>query len=99
MKNPNKTKILVTISSLAAVIVAFLTQLRAQESITEKCSYLDPILIDILAFSAALFLIIEGICSIAKEKNKPWKKHISRSIRIAFGFAIITLHIMQFIYK
>ena len=67
MKNSNKTKIFGIIISLAAIITAFFVQLRAQKSLTEKCSYLDPILIDVLAFSAAVFLVVEGICSIVKE--------------------------------
>ncbi len=99
MNNWLKTRLMTVSISLCAVIVAFFTQFNAQEKVQDKCSYLDPILIDILAFLAAIFLAIEGIYKIVKEKNKPLKSQFTRAIRVAFGFAIMTLHIMQFMHK
>ncbi|MFA5856538.1 MAG: hypothetical protein WC867_04220 [Candidatus Pacearchaeota archaeon] len=65
----------------------------------EPCSYLDPIIIDILAFIAGLFLIIEGFYEIHRYKESKLTNQTTRIIRIAFGCAIVTLHIMQFLHK
>ena len=81
------------------MISASIVQLRGQNNVEKGCSYLDPILIDILAFCVALFLVIEGIYSIFKHKGEPLKSQITRSVRIAIGFTILTLHTMQFIHK
>ena len=76
-----------------------MTQFNSQNKIKVLCSYLDPAVIDILAFSGALFLIAEGIYRIWEHKDANLKKQITRSIRIALGFAILILHVMQVIYK
>lgn len=99
MNNYFKTKAMTSLISLAAVATAFFTQLNAQKLVQDRCSYLDPIIIDILAFIAAVFLAAEGMYKIRKEKNKPLKSQFTRAVRVAFGFAIITLHIMQFVHK
>lgn len=63
------------------------------------CSYLDPIYIDLLAFTVGLFLIGDGFYRIYEHKNDRYLRQFTRSIRVAIGFGLLTLHIMQFIYK
>ncbi|MEK7615604.1 MAG: hypothetical protein AAB420_00170 [Patescibacteria group bacterium] len=92
--------ILTGIISLVAIVSAFYTQWRAEQTLTPKCSYLDPILVDLLAFSAGLFLVLEGLYRIIEHQEiKTTKDRLFLAIRIAFGCAIITLHVMQFIHK
>jgi len=45
------------------------------------------------------FLIVEGSYRIYEHVDFPLKKQFTRSIRIAFGFGILTLHVIQFFYK
>ena len=100
MKNKNKTIIFTLILCLAVILLSAFVQLKSQKNISVlSCSYLDPITIDVLAFLAAIFLIFEGMYRIWEHKEVNLKKQITRSFRIAFGCAILTLHIMQFIYK
>lgn len=100
MENIKKTTIFTAMLSLIVIISAYLIQIRGENDLgNTRCSYLDPMLIDILAFSAALFLIIEAIYKIIKNKDAPLKSQITRLIRIAFGCAIVTLHVMQFLHK
>ncbi|MBS3075237.1 hypothetical protein J4429_02140 [Candidatus Pacearchaeota archaeon] len=102
-KNPNlslkKTLIIAIIFSIITIIIAIIIQLNGQSKITEKCSYLDPWTIDLLAFSAALFLVIEGFARIIEHPHASLKRQFTRIIRIMFGFSILTLHIIQFIHK
>ena len=92
--------IMTSIISLATIIVSFSTQSIAEKSLTIKCSYFDPILVDLLAFSAALFLVLEGLYRLIEHQEiKTTKDRLFLAIRIAFGFAIITLHVMQFMHK
>ena len=98
MKNIHKTSLFTVILCIIFIIVAFLTQFKAQ-NLVGKCSYLDPITVDIIAFVAALFLVIEGIYRIIEHKKVSLNKQITRSIRVAFGLGMITLHVMQFIHK
>ena len=98
-KNFKKTIIITITFSIIIIIIATIIQLNGQNKITEKCSYLDPWIIDILAFVAALFLIIEGFAKIIKNHNSSIKIQFTRIIRIMFGFSIITLHIIQFLHK
>jgi len=81
------------------IVSVALIQFYGQSKINSQCSYLDPILVDFLAFGAALFLFLEGIYRIFENPNYSLKKQITVIIRIAFGCAIITLHIIQFIHK
>ena len=99
LTNINKTIIFTTTLSILSVIGTLIIQLRGQNNVEKGCSYLDPILIDIMAFLVTLFLIIEGIYSIFKNKEEPLKNQITRSIRIAIGLTILTIHILQFIHK
>jgi hypothetical protein len=99
MKNVYKTLILTAIISIIAVSFAFYVQFTGKSAVIEGCSYLDPITIDILAFLVAVFLVVEGIFKIFINSNVPLKGQVTRSIRVAVGLAIITIHIMQFAYK
>lgn len=97
-----RLKITLEICLVVIIIViatAFLTQYYGQNELNQQCSYLDPITIDILAFIIAVFLIIEGFYQIYKNKQQGYKRHVLEIIRIGIGFAILTLHTMQFLYK
>ena len=98
MKNSNKTILFTLIFVLTCVIIVTIIQLTNQSSLP-KCSYLDPISIDLLALIAALFLFVEGIYRIKEHIHAPLKNQITRSIRVAFGASILTLHIIQFFFK
>jgi len=98
MKNFHRTLTFTIALILVAISLSLLVQLEANTSIIQ-CSYLDPVIIDVLAFTAALFLVVEGFCRLLEHKNASLKRQFTRSIRIAFGFAILTLHIMQFVHK
>ena len=84
---------------IIVILVAFLTQYYGESKLSEQCSYLDPPIIDYLAFAVAIFLVIEGFYKIFKNKQQKYKKQILRILRIGIGFAILTLHTMQFIHK
>jgi len=99
MKQFHKTLTLTIIISLIIIILVTLIQIYGQNKIVQGCSYLDPITIDFLAFFAALFLVIEGFARIFEHKKASLGRQSTRIIRIAFGFAIITLHVIQFIHK
>ena len=77
---------------------AFLVQKNGEHRVS-RCSYLDPLLIDILAFLAAGFLIIDGLWSMVIHRHEPLWHHVTRALRVAFGFAILTLHTMQVLHK
>lgn len=96
MKNITKTTIFTAGFSFSAILIAIITQLYGEKSVSSKCSYLDPITIDILAFLAALFLTVEGIVRIYEHKNYSLSRQATRAMRVAFGCAIMTLHIMHF---
>jgi len=89
---------LALVFSLGTSVLAFLVQRNAHQQVP-RCSYLDPVTIDILAFLAGVFLIIEGFYRIWEHKKDPLQKQFTRTLRIAFGCAIITLHIMQVLHK
>jgi|GEM_PF-2201124 hypothetical protein len=99
MKRATITIIFTIFLSIIGAIIALVIQFKGQSSISTACSYLDPITIDIAAFIIALFLIIEGIYRIYEHLNFSLNKQITRSIRIAIGVCIATLHILQFIHK
>jgi hypothetical protein len=99
MKNLKKTLIAASIVSFVVILSSAIIQLIGQSKITLACSYLDPITIDILALSAALFLIIEGFVKIFHHSKASLLNQATRIIRIAFGFAIVTLHVIQILHK
>ncbi len=94
-----KTLIFTAVLSFLVVISVAYIQLYGQNKITAGCSYLDPITIDLLAFFGALFLVIEGFIRIVEHGNASIKRQFTRIIRIAMGFTLLTLHIIQFIHK
>lgn len=99
MDNIEKTLIwTIGLAFLTVIIVSYI-QLYGQSTIESQCSYLDPPIIDYLAFSAALFLVIEGFVRIFEHTHASLKRQFTRIIRIVFGCAIMTLHIIQFIHK
>ena len=98
MKNLNKTLLFTLGLVIVVVIFAYFMQSNQQNSVN-GCSYLDPFTVDILAFSIAIFLVIEGLARIFEHPNASLKRQLTRPLRIAIGAAIITIHIMQFIHK
>jgi hypothetical protein len=99
MKNLKKNLIVTFIVCFIVILSSAIIQLTGQSKITYACSYLDLILIDILALSAALFLIIEGFVKILKHPKETFLNQSTRIIRVAFGFAIVTLHVLQILHK
>ena len=99
-KNTNLFQTLVTtcLLSLGCIFIAFMVQYQANRSVS-SCSYLDPIIIDILAIVLAIFLIIEGFVEIFRYRDYSLTRQLTRSIRVCLGFAILTIHLMQFIHK
>ncbi len=99
MKNIHKTFIFTLGLCILTIASALAVQVNANSIIGTSCSYIDPAVVDILAFLLSGFLIVEGVYRIQEHSSYPLKKQITRSIRIAFGFAILTLHVVQIIYK
>lgn len=100
-KTGNLKRTIIFTGVLCLIIVIFVSyiQLYGQNKITVRCSYLDPIIIDLFAFFAGLFLVLEGIAKILQNPKATIKRQFTRVLRIAFGCAIITLHIIQFVHK
>ena len=98
MKNYTKIKFYTFAFCIFVIILALFVQLRGQ-SFLKGCSYLDPVTIDLLAFGIAVFLVFEGIYRINEHKNMGLKKQFTRIVRVGIGCAIITLHVLQFLYK
>lgn len=99
MTNYTKTRIFTVVLCLIVIVVSFFVQLKGQSFVESGCSYLDPITIDLLAFGIAVFLVVEGVYRISEHKNMGLKKQLTRSIRIAIGCAIMTIHFLQFFAK
>ena len=98
-KNLKRTLSFTILLSLIAVSVVVFVQLNAEEDLVISCSYFDPIIIDILAFIVAIFLVIEGFARIIEHPSATLKRQFTRSIRIAIGFTIMSLHIIQYFHK
>ena len=96
--NIRKTAYFTIALSFIAIILAMILQLNVQSKVN-ACSYLDPIIIDLLAFLLALFLIVEGLARIYEHPSATVKRQFTRIFRVSAGFAILTIHIMQLIYK
>jgi len=99
-KNNNLKKTIYALFSISfiAIILGMFIQLDAQSKVN-SCSYLDPITIDIIAFLSALFLIVEGLARIYEHPSVTVKRQFTRIIRVAGGFMILIIHIIQFIHK
>ena len=93
-----KTLFVTGIFCVLAIIMAAYVQWNGQNNVL-GCSYLDPIIIDILAFGAGLFLAIEGFVRILEHPSATVKRQFTRIIRVSAGCAIVTLHVMQFVHK
>lgn len=93
-----KATLLTGTGALLAIGTALVVQLRGQHGVT-NCSYLDPVAIDLLAFLAGAFLVVEGLYRITEDSDAPVGRQLSRILRVSFGCSIITLHILQFVHK
>src|SRR3989344_6136133 len=98
-KNLKKTLIFTIASCVIVILAVVYVQIYGQNKIVSGCSYLDPVTVDFLAFFAALFLVLEGFARIFEHKSASLKRQSTRIIRIAFGCAILTLHVIQFLHK
>jgi hypothetical protein len=94
-----RTLYITLIFSFLTIILAIYIQNIGNGEVGFACSYLDPITIDILAFLAGIFFVIEGLARIYEHPSASLKRQFTRILRIGAGFAILTLHIMQFIHK
>ena len=99
MKNFHKTILFTALLSLVSMILASIVQLYGESTLSVKCGYLDPVTIDLLAFSAALFLVIEGAYRIYEHEHAGLRTQFTRSVRVALGLTILTLHVIQFFHK
>jgi hypothetical protein len=97
-KHLSNTLLFTFFFSIASIAIAFIIQSNANKSV-RSCSYLDPVTVDIFALAFAVFLILEGFWDIFRHKHYSLKAQMTKSIRICIGFAILTIHIMQFFYK
>jgi hypothetical protein len=97
-KNFKKTILFTFVLSLTAMAVSAWIQIKGQNGLN-NCSYFDPMIIDFAAFSASLFLIIEGLIGIFKHRSFSISNQFARIIRVSMGFAILTLHIIQIFHK
>lgn len=97
-KEFKKTIITTFLLSLTSIVLATFVQLNAQSKVN-SCSYLDPITIDILAMLVSIFFIIEGLTRIVQNPKDKFTRQLSRILRVATGFAILTLHVIQFVHK
>jgi len=99
MKQLHKTLFVTSIISLIVILVAVYVQLTGANAVVLACSYLDPWVIDALAFLAAVFLVVEGYARIIEHPSASLSRQATRIIRVAFGFAILTLHTLQVLHK
>ena len=97
--NLRKTIVLTVVLCLIVIIFVSYIQLYGQAKTTVRCSYLDPITIDLLALLAGLFLVFEGIIRVLKNPKATIEMQLTRVLRITFGCATIALHIIQFLHK
>ncbi len=86
--------ILFSIIVVLAVILIFTAN---EKNLTSNCSYLDPLFVDIIALAGSAFLIIEGMWSIVRSPASH-AKQIFRLLRVLFGVAVLTMHILQIKY-
>ena len=85
---------------LIVMIIISLIQMSGQNYLAgNPCSYIDKVFTDILAMSAALFLIIEGLYRMFEHKEYEFRHQLTRIIQVCIGSAIVLLHIMQVLYS
>jgi len=84
---------------LGFACVGGVVQVFGQSSIDPRASYLDPPIVDYLAFSGGLFLVAEGFYRIRQHRAARFVGHISRCLRCGLGSSILTIHIIQFLHK
>jgi len=100
MKKIYQVLIFTFVLCFIAMIIIAIVQSKGQSAVENiRCSYFDPATIDILAFFAALFLVVEGFVRIFEHKNASIKRQFTRTLRIMFGCTILIIHIMQFLHK
>lgn len=83
---------------ITAIIIVFL-QLKLQSTVKVTCSYLDPPIIDYIAFISALFLFFEGWYRIFENAGSRTSSQSTRIIRILIGCGVAAIHVIQFIHK
>ena len=98
MKKFSKIVLFILVLCLIGILIVTIVQLNGQSNL-EKCTYLDPIAIDIAAFLAGIFLFVEGFYRVYENKKDSFKRQFTRALRIALGCTIITVHIIQFLHK
>ena len=72
MKNSTKTLLFTIAACAISILVSGYTQMTGQGEVGDRASYLDPFLVDILAFAVAIFLVIEGAIRIWMNKDAEW---------------------------
>jgi len=99
-KNKNLRKLIIFILFLCiiTVVLVWINQTFWKTSSVD-CTYLDPIITDVLAFIAAIFLIVDGFWRILENPSSLFKRQLTRIVRILFGCAIVTIHILQVMHK
>jgi len=98
-KNLRKTLFVTLVLCMVIIVMVWCIQTYGQSKTGAGCSYLDPPIIDILAFIAAIFLIIEGFWRILEHPNVSLSRQASRIVRIMLGCAITTIHVLQVMHK
>jgi hypothetical protein len=99
LSNSIKTFLFTSFVCITTILLSAFTQIRGQSSLDAPASYLDPILIDLLAFSAAAFLVVEGLTRLAQNRNLPLASQLTRTLRVAIGCGVMTIHVIQFLHK
>ena len=87
----------ILLSAFSSSCAAYI-QLSANKRVS-SCSYLDPITVDIAACIGGCFLVIESLVDIIKHRDSLLRHQLTRYCRMAFGSAVIAIHIIQFIHK
>lgn len=98
-KQLKKTLLVTLILCFFIIVTIYYVQKSGQNSIKVTCSYLDPAIIDYLAFLGALFLIIEGLIRIIQHPDTLLIRQLTRILRIVLGCSITTIHILQVMHK
>ena len=87
---------MIIFSLIIVLAIIFIFSINTK-NLPSNCSYLDPLIVDIIALFGSSFLIIEGMWSIVRSPASH-AKQIFRLIRVLFGVSILTMHILQLKY-